>query len=206
MIINKSDLIHYLQEDALLYPKQSGSLVKKLINCMVTNPINTQYYIYKYLRILRYAEFHTNNSALNKGKKDISSVYHTIIMIFFYWRLRRISYKTGLQIPPNTCGYGLQIYHYGYLIINPCVKIGVRAILYPGVEIGEKNGGVPIIGDDVFVGAGAKILGGINVGNNVTIAPNAVVVKDVPDNAIVGGIPAKIIRVKNESTSNKYSL
>ena len=107
-----------------------------------------------------------------------------------------MSYKTGFQIPPHTCGKGLQIWHYGYLIINSAVRIGDNVTLYPGVEIGEKDGGCPTIGDNVFIGAGAKIFGPIKIGNNVTIAANAVVVKDVPDNAVVGGVPAKIIKIK----------
>lgn len=71
--------------------------------------------------------------------------------------------------------------------------------IYPGVEIGTKypGGECPIIGDNVFIGAGAKIFGKIKIGNNVTIAANAVVVKDIPDNAIVGGVPAQILKFKN---------
>lgn len=130
------------------------------------------------------------------SKKNYSDVYHTFMMIYYYYRLRQLSYKTGFQIPPHTCGKGLQIYHYGYLIINSAVRIGDNATLYPGIEIGEKDGGCPMIGDNVFIGAGAKIFGPIKIGNNVTIAANAVVVKDIPDNAIVGGVPAKIIKIK----------
>ena len=57
----------------------------------------------------------------------------------------------------------------------------------------------PQIGDNVIIGAGAKNLGDITIGNNVTIGANAVVVSDVPDNCIVGGIPAQIIKFKEES-------
>lgn len=79
------------------------------------------------------------------------------------------------------------IFHYGSIIVNANAKIGDYSIIYPGVVIG----------------AGSKIMGGVKIGNNVTIAPNAVVVKDVPDNAVVGGIPAKILKIKkHESTSN----
>ena len=125
-------------------------------------------------------------------------------MMYYYWKLRQISYKTGFQIPPNTCGPGLQIWHYGYIIINQNTRIGRNLTVYPGVEIGHKvpSGGCPVIGDNCFIGAGAKIFGKIKIGNNVTIAPNTVVTKDVPDNVIVGGIPAKIIKYKNESSSN----
>ena len=113
--------------------------------------------------------------------------------------MRRISYKTGIQIPPNTCGPGLQIWHYGYIIINGATQIGKNLTIYPSVEIGHKvvNGGCPIIGDNVFIGAGAKIFGNIKIGNNVTIAANSVVLNDIPDNAVVGGVPAKIIKLKS---------
>lgn len=192
-----------LEAEQKLYPKQSGSFFRKLINCMVTNPINTQHQIYKYVVTLRYAEYHLNKSTLC-GAKSISAFIHTFFTICYYWRLRQISYKTGIQIPPNTCGPGLQIWHYGYIIINEATKIGKNLTIYPGVEIGHKKSGdgCPIIGDDCFIGAGAKIFGNIKIGNNVTIAANAVVTKDIPDNAVVGGIPAIIIKYKNESPTD----
>ena len=62
---------------------------------------------------------------------------------------------------------------------------------------GNKNGleNIPTIGDNVTICPGAKIIGKITIGNNVTIGPNSVVVKDVPDNAVVVGIPAKILKI-----------
>ena len=54
--------------------------------------------------------------------------------------------------------------------------------------------GVPTIGDNVFLGLGCKVFGGITIGNNVIVAPNAVVTKDVPDNCVVAGVPARIIK------------
>ena len=65
---------------------------------------------------------------------------------------------------------------------------------------GDKKG-CPIIGDRVYIGAGAKVIGKVRVGNNVAIGANSVVTKDVPDNAVVGGVPAKII---NYSSSSDY--
>lgn len=58
--------------------------------------------------------------------------------------------------------------------------------------------GLPIIGNDVYIAKGAIVIGGITIGNNVTIGANAVVTKPVPDNAIVAGVPAKILRFKDE--------
>lgn len=135
------------------------------------------------------------------GCKGIKAVLHTVSCIYFYWRLRQLSYKTGIQIPPNTFGKGLQIWHYGAIIVNPKAKIGHYATIYPGVIIGAKANGIPILGNHVTIYAGAKILGGVLVGDNVTIAPNAVVVKDVPSDCVVAGVPAKIIKYINNANS-----
>lgn len=68
------------------------------------------------------------------------------------------------------------------------------------MTLGKKNGKRPIIGDNVSIGCHACIIGGIHIGNNVTVGTGAVVVKDVPDNAIVAGNPANIIKFKNDNT------
>lgn len=192
------------KEDATLYPKLSSDPFTKWKNILVTNPINTTHKIYQYIKVLRLAEYHDRKSLLHTKKKSLVTIWHTLMTICYYWRLRHLSYKTGFQIPPHTCGKGLQIWHYGYIIINEETRIGENLTIYPGVEIGHKipGGGAPQIGDNCFIGAGAKIFGKIRIGNNVTIAPNAVVMKDVPDNVVVGGIPAKIIRYKNDNPSN----
>ena len=66
--------------------------------------------------------------------------------------------------------------------------------------LGKHNGERPIIGDNVTLGANVSINGGITIGNNVTVGAGSVVVKSVPDNCVVGGVPARIIRVKQIST------
>ena len=195
-IITKNDLNSILSTDKALYPKLNSSFYKKWKNILATNPINTQEKIFQYIMALRHAEYHDCKSLIYVKNKSMITIWHTLMTIYFYWKLRKLSYQIGIQIPPHTCGAGLQIWHYGYLIINSAVRIGKNAVLYPGVEIGEKNGGCPTIGNNVFIGAGAKIFGPIKIGNNVTIAANSVVIKDIPDNAIVGGVPAKIIKMK----------
>lgn len=203
MITSSSELNQVLLADSVLYPKQSLGFFQKWKNILVTNPINTQHKIYQYVRTLRFAEYHENNSLL-RGEKSICGVWHTLMMLWYFYRLRQLSYKTGFQIPTNVCGSGLQIWHYGYIIINEATRIGKNLTIYPGVEIGHKvpGGSCPVIGDNCFIGAGAKVFGNIHIGNNVTIAPNSVVMIDVPDNAIVAGVPAKIIKFKNESSTN----
>lgn len=62
------------------------------------------------------------------------------------------------------------------------------------------RGGAPVIGDNCFIGTGAVVLGDIRVGNNVAIAAGAVVVHDVPDNVMVAGVPARVIKINNRKT------
>lgn len=73
-------------------------------------------------------------------------------------------------------------------------KIGKNCHIYQQVTIGYNGVQAPIIGNNVRICCGAKVIGGIRVGNNVVIGANAVVCKDVPDNVIVGGVPAKVIK------------
>lgn len=102
----------------------------------------------------------------------------------------------GISIPRGAdIGPGLRIYHYGTIVINPTAVIGKNFSIHHGCTIGVKNSYYDqvIVGDNVTMGAGAKVLGNIKIGNNVTIGANAVVLTDVPDNSIAVGIPAKII-------------
>lgn len=104
----------------------------------------------------------------------------------------------GTYIGPNAkIGKGFLIEHTGCIVINSEAKIGNYARIRHGVTIGnkiaEKPRDVPTIGDYIDIGAGAKILGAINIGNNVSVGANAVVLCDVPDNSIAVGVPARVI-------------
>lgn len=82
------------------------------------------------------------------------------------------------------------------VVIHQDAVIGNDCVIGQGITIGgrSKNPQVPVIGDKVYVAAGARVLGPIKIGNNVIIAPNAVVIKDVAEGTIVGGIPAKVLK------------
>lgn len=119
----------------------------------------------------------------------------------FYMLLRHYKYKYGFEIHPSThISPGFYLGHFGGVVINQKARIGFNVNISHGVTIGSNNRGTkcgyPKIGNNVWIGPGAKIVGRITVGNNVAIAPNAVVINDVPDNCCLGGVPARIISEK----------
>ena len=110
--------------------------------------------------------------------------------LFYRLMLRRYTYKYGIQIPIGTqIGDGFYIGHFGNIVVNKAAKIGRNCNLAQGVTIGQVNRGVlsgcPVIGDKVWIGANAVIVGAIHIGNDVLIAPNSFVNFDVPENSLV---------------------
>ena len=110
---------------------------------------------------------------------------------------------TGIEIHPGaTIGSGLFIDHGMGVVIGETTEIGNNCTLYQGVTLGgtgkETGKRHPTLGDNVLVGAGARVLGPVNIGNGAKIASGAVVLKDVPDNATAVGIPAKVVRRHGE--------
>lgn len=115
--------------------------------------------------------------------------------------LYRFLYKctqivTGIELPCEAqVGRHLVIDHFGGIVVSGYTRFGDNCRIRIGVVIGLKNidnPTAPAIGDNVDIGAGAKLLGNIRIGNNVTIGANAVVLCDVPDNSIAIGIPARV--------------
>lgn len=105
---------------------------------------------------------------------------------------------TGIQMPCEApIGSNFRIDHFGNIIVSGYASFGDNCVLRNGVTIGIRKVGekvAPQLGNNVDIGAGAKILGDIRIGNNVTIGANAVVITNVPDNAIAVGVPARIIQ------------
>ncbi len=98
-------------------------------------------------------------------------------------------------------GSNCVIYHFGGIVISGYAKFGDNCRIRNGVVVGLKNVNdpcAPVIGNNVDIGAGAKVLGNITIGNNVVIGANAVVLTDVPDNSIAVGVPAIVKRLKDK--------
>jgi serine O-acetyltransferase len=120
--------------------------------------------------------------------------------------LYKILYKmvqilTGIELPCEVrIGKNLRIDHFGDIIVSGYATFGDNCVLRNGVTVGIRHAGrkaAPKIGNNVDIGAGAKILGDVTVGDNVNIGANAVVITDVPANSIAVGVPARIMPRKS---------
>lgn len=112
-------------------------------------------------------------------------------------------FVTGIEIHPGAkIGKGLLIDHGSGVVIGETAEIGDNCLIYQGVTLGgtgkESGKRHPTLGNNVMVGAGARILGPFKVGDNAKIAANAVVLEEVPPNATAVGVPARIVRVKGK--------
>jgi serine O-acetyltransferase len=115
---------------------------------------------------------------------------------------RYIEITTGISIPVECkIGKGFRIHHFGGIIFHPSVEIGNNCTIYHEVTIGDKGGygGAAKTGDNVMIGAGAKIIGEIIISSNCKIGANCVVDRNIPDNSIVFGNPLRF-RDRNKDT------
>ena len=112
--------------------------------------------------------------------------------------LHHLEIKYGISISYRTSiGSGLYIGHFGGIVINSNSVIGKNCNLSQGVTLGKSNRGerqgYPVVGDNVYIGPGAKIIGNIRVGDQVAVGANCVATKAIPDKAVVAGVPGRII-------------
>jgi serine O-acetyltransferase len=114
---------------------------------------------------------------------------------------------TGIEIHPGaTIGRGLVIDHGSGVVIGETAEIGDNCTIYQGVTLGgtgkDEGKRHPTLGNNVMIGAGAKVLGPMRIGDNVKIAAGAVVLDELPDNCTAVGIPAKVVKVAGERVAN----
>lgn len=185
MITTKKELDYYLLQDAIA------------LRCNKKRPRLFGDEVWKYQIILRKAEYYANS--FHNAKKYLLFHY-----IWYKFKLHKHSVKLGFSIPINVFGPGLSIAHYGTIVVNSAAKVGKNCRIHEGVNIGATNGSAaaPRIGDNVFIGTGAKIIGDLSIADDVAIGANAVVVQSIVERGVTyGGVPAKKIS-SNNSHSN----
>lgn len=168
-IKNRKELIEYLAAD------------KKALGISRTHPPLFGCEVWKFQISLRKYEYHLNTK-------------HILRRYFFkfinhYWKI-----KLGFDIPPNVFGKGLNIHHYGCIVVNANARVGEYCNIQQCVNIGQNHNSedVPTIGDNVYIGPGAKIFGKIEIADNIAIGAGAVVNKSFLEEGItVAGVPAK---------------
>ena len=172
MIRNKNDLRQCLREEKRFIFHVGGHLPFALREKDI---------LYRFIYNLRMTEYHYN-------------VNNKLQYYYYKTRLRIMQNKYALHIPINTCGPGLSIAHVGPIIINGNCKIGRNLRIHVGVNIGANGGNPPSIGDNVYIGPGAKLFRNILIADNCKVGANAVVNKscDVIGTTLVG-VPAVAI-------------
>lgn len=184
MIENKADLKRYLSQDMSFYHQYEKR--DQLILRIVQDPA---YQIVRYVRYLRKEEYFSN------VRKDFIGK----LMYFYYFRKKNmLGNKLGFKIPKNCFGSGLTIYHHGNIIVNESARIGDNCRLHGNNCIGNKGKEdvAPVIGNNLDLGFGACVIGGVKLGDDVTVGANAVVTKSTKsDSVTLVGIPAQELRV-----------
>ncbi len=178
MIKSKDDLKFYLSAD------------KFMMGISRKRPSLLRDHIWKFLIALRKHEYYSNNP-----KRSVMGI---LLNKIYSLRKYQLGLKLGFDIPGNVLGAGVRINHFGNIVINKSVRIGMWCDIHQGVNIGSNNsvnGGplVPTLGNNIWIGPGAKIFGDIKISDGVQIAANSVVNKSVEANCTVAGVPAKII-------------
>ena len=178
MIKNKQDYKRYIKYEENNYKKSYPNFTKELKK------------ILKFQKLYRKLEYYTNckKGFLNK-----------IIIKYINYKFEKKSLKYCFHIPINTIEEGLCIVHIGPIYINQNASIGKNFRIHPMTTIGKNIGTdqtSPKIGDNVWVGPGARLYGDIQIGNNTVIGTNSVVNKTFPGDVTIAGVPAQIVNKK----------
>ena len=158
--------------------------------------------------VLEWAPYKSLLSAIRtyQAHRDRSGLASAIRWRIAAARWRFWSVVGGISIPLRCrIGGGLQMPHTNGIVINVDAVIGCNCDIYQQVTIGEMKGGSPVIGNHVFIGPGAKILGPVKVGNGAKIGPNALVIRDVPAGASVFAPVGEVICLDAAAASVKGS-
>lgn len=183
MIQTRKELKEYLKYEKPLYPNSLVDILTK----------DQRVYNWKYIRYLRKCEYFYNNRRC--------SFLHKLLYLWHRRRKNRLGSKIGIEIWENSFGKGLVIHHNGSIVINRDCRIGKNCELHGDNCMGNNGEGsdCPVLGDNVKVGVGAKVIGKIKIADEIKIGANAVVNRSFlePGGTIVG-IPARKVEKYRE--------
>ena len=188
MILSKKDLKEFLNVELSYYG----------VGLKIYLPINIgeNQILAKHIKLLRYTEYFYNT------KKNICAYISRI-------RLLRLQNKYGIHIPINTFDCGLHIMHLGPILVNSKACIGKNCAIHINTAIvaGGIDSQCPNLGDNITIGIGATLLGGITIEDGVAIGANALVNKSIDKkNVTIAGNPAKIISANSSFDWNKSKV
>jgi serine O-acetyltransferase len=181
-INSKAAYKFYLEADKLAL----GTFAKKerTVILRITDVLGATRIIWRYQRLLRKVEYYHNCK---------TSFFYKPYKAYLLFRLERLGLRLGFQIPLNVFGPGLSIAHYGTIIVNRDACVGANCTLMNLVHIANKTARTPSpkIGDNVYIGPGARLLGDITVADGTVVGANSVVTKSICEpNTTVAGVPA----------------
>jgi len=188
--------IHIVMNDFLESIKSRDPAAKSVLSIVLTYPGVKAVFFHKFAHLFHVAGFDL-----------IARIISQTIRFF-----------TGIEIHPGAkIGKNLFIDHGMGVVIGETSEIGNNVTIYHAVTLGGSSPSIdserqrhekrhPTIGNDVVIGSGAQVIGPVNVGNGARIAANAVVVKDVPENATMVGIPAKAVKLENKGNFRPYGV
>lgn len=177
MVLSWRTTVHDLQCDIQQYSESGGSLLGQALRNLYSHPA---FAAVIYYRLGRWA-WAARPAPIPHGLYIVYRVFYPLVRWY-----------SGVELQARTqIGPGLCVLHFGPTIIHPDTIAGENLVVLPGVVIGAARGGTPCIGSDVQVGAGAKIIGPVHVGDHVSVGAGSVVTRDLPDNCTAVGIPAR---------------
>lgn len=184
MIRSKKELSEYIRADNdWLLPER---MKEKMITSFVCYPSKS---LKRFLFYLRKQEYYINTAEGNRVKG--------LLNLYYERKKNKLGLKLGIEIGPNCFGKGLNLYHGGSIVVNPAVRAGENCSLHGGNCIGN-NGiskEVPHLGNNVDIGYGAVLIGGITIADDIKIGANAVVNRSFTEPGVtIAGVPAKVVK------------